>query len=317
MNDEKSKLIVIGGATATGKTNIAISLALELDGEIISADSMQVYKYMDIGSAKASAEELNLVKHHLVDIFEPDEPFSAFVFKDMAIKAIEDITSRGKMPILVGGTGFYINSVIYNNDFTENTSNDEYREKLYKIADEKGVEFLHSMLKEADYESSLTIHANNVKRVIRALDYINSTGQKFSEHNELEKNREPFFDTKFIILDEERDVLYNRINSRVDKMFDDGLVDEIKFLLDKGYKKDMVSMQGIGYKEVIDYVLGDVSFDECSETLKQATRNFAKRQMTWFRNSAKNAHHVNTHSKTKEEITSEILEYLKKEDFYA
>ncbi len=313
MNDVKNKLIVIGGATATGKTSVAIELAKLVDGEIISADSMQVYKYMDIGSAKASQEELNTIKHHLIDIFEPDEPFSAFVFKDLAIKATEDIISRGKIPILVGGTGFYINSVIYNNDFTENTSNMEYRDELFRLAEEKGNSFVHDMLKELDFESSQTIHENNVKRVIRALDYIKSTGEKFSVHNETEKNREPFFDTSFFILDEERAVLYDRINNRVDKMFKDGLIDEVKFLLEKGYKKEMTSMQGIGYKEVIDFVNGDVSFLESSENLKQATRNLAKRQMTWFRNSAKGIH-INTHSKNAKQISQEIFIQLKKED---
>ncbi len=306
MEKTKDKLIVIGGATATGKTNIAISLAKSIGGEIISADSMQVYKYMDIGSAKASKEELNEVKHHLIDVFYPDEPFSVFVFKELAIKAIEDITSRGKVPILVGGTGFYINAVIYNNDFTENTSNEEYRQFLYKEAEEKGVSYVHSLLEKLDYESSLTIHENNVKRVIRALDYINSTGMKFSEHNELEKSREPYFDTTFFILDEEREILYDRINKRVDKMFADGLVDEVKFLLDKGYTKDLTSMQGIGYKEVVDYVNGETSFLECSEILKQATRNFAKRQMTWFRNSAK-GFHINTNGKNTKQIVDEML----------
>ncbi len=316
MSESKKKLVVIGGATATGKTGIAIELAKKINGEIISSDSMQVYKYMDIGSAKATKEELLEIRHHLIDEFYPDEDFSAFVFKDLAIKAIDDITSRGKVPILVGGTGFYINAVIYNNDFTENTSNDDYRKELFDLAEKNGNTFIHNMLKEKDYESSLTIHENNVKRVVRALDYINSTNQKFSEHNKTEKEREAFFDTKFFILDEERDVLYERINKRVDIMFNDGLIEEVKFLLDKGYKKEMTSMQGIGYKEVIDHINGETNINECSEIIKQATRNLAKRQMTWFRNSAKGIH-INTNSKSKETITNEILKYLNEEDFYA
>ncbi len=305
----KDKLIIIGGATATGKTRIAIELAKKINGEIISSDSMQVYKHMDIGSAKATKNELSEVKHHLIDEFYPDEDFSAFIFKDLAIKAIYDIISRGKVPILVGGTGFYINAVIYNNDFTENTSNEEYRKELFALAEKEGNEFVHNILKEKDYESSLTIHANNVKRVVRALDYINSTNQKFSEHNKMEKEREAFFDAKFFILDEEREVLYERINMRVDKMFQDGLIDEVRFLLDKGYKKEMTSMQGIGYKEVIDYINGETNIDECVEIIKQATRNLAKRQMTWFRNSAKGIH-ISTNNKTKDEILSEIEKQL-------
>ncbi len=314
--DNSKKLVVIGGATVTGKTGVAISLARKINGEIVSCDSMQVYKYMDIGSAKATLEEQSEVKHHLIDVFYPDEPFSAFVFKDLAIKSIEDILSRGKIPILVGGTGFYINSVIYNNEFSENTSNEEYRQELFALALEKGNGFIHDILKEVDYESSLTIHENNLKRVIRALDFIKSTGVKFSVHNKIEKDREPYFNTRFFILDEEREVLYNRINKRVDIMFEQGLVEEVKFLLDKGYTREMTSMQGIGYKEVIDYIKGEYSFAECEEKLKQATRNFAKRQMTWFRNSAKGIH-INTSNKNKDEITKEIIENLKNEDFYA
>lgn len=311
MNDYRDKLVVLGGATATGKTSIAISLAKIIDGEIVSADSMQVYKYMDIGSAKASLDEQSMVRHHLLDVFYPDEPFSAFVFKDLAIKSIKDIISRGKYPILVGGTGFYINSVIYNNDFTENTSNNDYRDELYRLNELHGCEYLHDMLVKLDYNASQSIHKNNVKRVIRALDYINSTNKKFSQHNETEKAREPFFDTKFFVLDEQRDVLYDRINKRVDKMFDDGLVDEVKFLMNKGYARNLTSMQGIGYKEVIDYINGDVSFLECSENLKQATRNFAKRQMTWFRNSARNCEHIDTHDKKIQEIVDDILKYIR------
>lgn len=316
MNGVKNKLIVIGGATATGKTSVAIKLAKLINGEIISSDSMQVYRQMDIGTAKATREELNEVRHHLIDIYEPDESFSAFVFKDLAIKSIYDIISRGKIPILVGGTGFYINSVIFNNDFTENTSNAQYRDSLLKLSYEKGNAYVHNILKELDYEASVVIHENNVKRVIRALDYINSTGIKFSEHNQNEKSREPFFDYKFFILDEDRQVLYQRINSRVDKMFDDGLLEEVKNLLNKGYTTEMTSMQGIGYKEVIEYINGDIDFLQCSENLKQATRNLAKRQMTWFRNSA-TGHHITTSNKTASSIANDILDYLKNEDFYA
>ncbi len=311
MSNTKKKLVVIGGATATGKTGVAIEVAKRINGEIISSDSMQVYKYMDIGSAKATKEELSTIRHHLIDEFYPDEDFSAFVFKDMAIKAIEDITSRGKVPILVGGTGFYINAVIYNNEFTENTSNDEYRRELFTLAEKNGNSYIHDMLKELDYEYSLTIHENNVKRVVRALDYINATGEKFSLHNEVEKSREPFFDCQFFILDEEREVLYERINVRVDQMFTDGLIEEVQFLLDKGYKREMTSLQGIGYKEVIDHILGLTTEEECREIIKQATRNLAKRQMTWFRNSAKGTH-ISTNNKTKAIISDEIVECLKK-----
>lgn len=312
----KDKIVVIGGATATGKTSVAISLAKKINGEIVSADSMQVYKYMDIGSAKASKNELAEIKHHLIDEFYPDEPFSVFVFKELAIKAINDIISRGKVPILVGGTGFYINAVIFNNEFTENTSNDEYRKYLEQLAIENGPEYIHSMLLEVDEKSASEIHYNNVKRVIRALDYYNSTKIPFSVHNENEKNREPFFDAYFFILDEEREVLYDRINKRVDKMFEYGLVNEVNFLLNKGYKKEMTSMQGIGYKEVIDYLNGEITLEESIEQIKKSTRNFAKRQMTWFRNSS-NGTHILTTEKNSDMISSEIVDYLKNEGFYA
>ncbi len=279
----KKPLIILTGPTAVGKTKASIGLAKALNGEIISADSMQVYKYMDIGSAKIRPEEMQGVKHYLVDELEPDEEFHVVRFQQMAKKAMEEIYAKGKIPIVVGGTGFYIQALLYDIDFTENDEDTEYRKELEILAKEKGAESLHNMLKEVDPASAESIHANNVKRVIRALEFYKLTGQKISEHNERERGKESPYEFCYFVLNDDRQLLYDRIDLRIDKMLEDGLLEEVSALKNKGYTKDMVSMQGLGYKEILDYLNGECTLEEAIYILKRDTRHFAKRQLTWFR----------------------------------
>lgn len=279
----KKPLIILTGPTAVGKTKASIGLAKALNGEIISADSMQVYKYMDIGSAKIKPEEMQGVKHYLVDELEPDEEFHVVRFQQMAKDAMKEIYAKGKVPIVVGGTGFYIQALLYDIDFTESNEDTSYREELEQIATAHGAEYLHNMLREVDPVSAEAIHANNVKRVIRALEFYKSTGQKISEHNEKERAKESPYDFCYFVLNDERQNLYNRIDIRIDQMLEEGLLEEVTALKDKGYTKDMVSMQGLGYKEILDYLNGECTLEEAIYILKRDTRHFAKRQLTWFR----------------------------------
>ena len=290
----KKPLIIIAGPTACGKTESSVLLAKKINGEIISADSMQVYKYMNIGTAKITEEEKQSIKHYLIDEFYPDEDFSIAIFKEKATQYIKEIENKGKVPILVGGTGFYINSVIYNNDFTETEKDETYRKELEQLAVNKGNDFLHNMLKEVDEQSAEAIHKNNVKKVIRALEYYKLTGEKISTHNEREKQKEKAYDTTFFVLNMDREKLYNRINLRVDIMLKNGLVDEVKNLLEKGYKKELVSMQGLGYKEMIKYLEGEYSLDYAIKIIKRDTRHFAKRQLTWFKHQSEDAIWIDT-----------------------
>lgn len=278
-----NKLVILTGPTAVGKTDLSIQLAKKINGEIISADSIQVYKGMDIGSAKITKEETDGIPHHLIDILEPKEEFNVHIFKKLATKAINDISSRGKIPIIVGGTGFYIQAVLYDINFDDTETDYEYREYLEQLAKDKGNAFLHNMLKEVDPESAAAIHCNNLKRVIRALEYYKQTGKKISEHNEKERENKSPYNFAYFVLNDKRDKLYNRINQRVDIMFDNGLLKEMETLIAKGYTRDLVSMQGIGYKELFDYFDGKTSLDETKELIKKNTRHFAKRQLTWFR----------------------------------
>lgn len=284
----KKPLVIIAGPTACGKTASSINLAKKINGEIISADSMQVYKYMDIGTAKITLQEMDGIKHYMIDEMCPDEEFSVSVFKDRASNYIKEIYDKGKIPILVGGTGFYINSIIYDNNFTESQKDNSYRLKLQDIANDKGTEFLHDILKNVDLESSQNIHPNNVKKVIRALEFFRDTGKKISEHNETEKQKEAIYDVSFFVLNMERPKLYDRINKRVDIMLENGLVDEVRKLVDMGYTKDLVAMQGIGYKEIIKYLDGEYSLEYAIEIVKRDTRRFAKKQLTWFNHQAEN-----------------------------
>ena len=277
------KLVVLTGPTAVGKTELSIRLAKAINGEIISADSVQIYKKLDIGSAKITTEEMDNVKHYLVDELEPDEEFNVYRFKEMALSAIEKIYAKGKIPIIVGGTGFYIQSVLYDIDFENESSDSIYREKLENEAKEFGNEYLHNKLKKVDESSAKQIHPNNVKRVIRALEFYYENGYPISVHNKEQRENVSPYNFSYIVLNDDRKLLYDRINKRVDIMVDKGLFSEVKGLLDEGYSRELTSMQGIGYKEVCAYYFGELSKKGAIELIKKNTRHFAKRQLTWFR----------------------------------
>ena len=281
------KLIILTGPTAAGKTALSIQLAHAVNGEIISADSMQVYRHMDIGSAKIRPEEMQGIKHHLVDILEPSEDFNIVLFQKYAKQAIAEIYAKGKLPIIVGGTGFYIQSVLYDINFQESNSNtvedNALRRELEAIAKQKGTAYLHNMLRECDEKAAEEIHENNIKRVIRAIEFFRQTGKKISEHNETERRKESAYDSRYFVLTDDRQKLYENIDRRVDMMIENGLVAEVKQLLDMGCKRDSTSMQGLGYKEIISYLEGEISLDEAIYIIKRDTRHFAKRQLTWFR----------------------------------
>lgn len=276
-------LIVLTGPTAVGKTSLSIALAKAVDGEIISADSMQVYKYMNIGTAKITEEEKCGIPHFLIDELEPNEEFNVTIFKNKVMGYIEDIKSRGKVPIIVGGTGFYIQSVIYDINFNEYGDDSNVRKKYEAMAETLGKSELHKKLALVDREYADSVSYNNVKKVVRALTFFEMTGEKLSEHNKRERERSSPFDFAYFVLTMDRKKLYERIDKRVDLMFDMGLVEEVKALMAKGYDKSLVSMQGIGYKEVIDYLSGKTSLEECIDIIKRDTRHFAKRQLTWFK----------------------------------
>ena len=279
----KKPLIVLTGPTAVGKTSLSISLAKAVNGEIISADSMQVYKGMDIGSAKIRREEMQGVAHYLIDVLQPEDEFHIVKFQEMAKAAMKEIYAKGKIPILVGGTGFYIQAVTRDIDFTQAEQETSYREELEGLAREKGAEYLHEKLKEVDPKSAQNIHANNVKRVIRALEFYHQTGEKISEHNAKEREKESAYNSAYFVLNDDRVNLYERINKRVDAMFEEGLVEEVTALQERGYTRGMVSMQGLGYKEIFAYLDGDCTLEEAKEIIKRDTRHFAKRQITWFK----------------------------------
>ncbi len=276
-------LVILTGPTAVGKTGLSIDLAKKINAEIISADSMQVYKKMDIGTAKIMPEEMSGVKHYLVDELLPDEPFNVVLFQEMAKEALGEIYSKGKIPLVVGGTGFYIQALLYDIHFDENDDDTKYREELNRLADLKGNEYLHLMLKEVDPVSAENIHPNNRKRVIRALEFYKKTGTPISKHNETEAARKSPYNFEYFVLNDARNKLYDKIDRRVDLMLENGLIDEVKSLMDEGYTKDLISMQGLGYKEIIDYLNGETAFEEAVYILKRDTRHFAKRQITWFK----------------------------------
>ena len=277
------KLVILTGPTAVGKTALSVALAKKIGGEIISADSMQVYRGMDIGSAKVTAEEMQGIPHFLIDEFDPAEEFHVVRFQEYAKRYIREIQERGHIPILVGGTGFYIQAVLYDIDFTENGSDHSYREELEALAKERGAEYLHTMLASVDPASAEAIHANNVKRVIRALEFYQETGERISEHNEEERQKASPYQFAYFVLNDARDRIYANIDYRVDLMLEHGLVDEVRHLQAQGCTRDMVSMQGLGYKEILDYLDGRCSYEEAVRVLKRDTRHFAKRQLTWFR----------------------------------
>lgn len=280
---EKQPLIILTGPTAVGKTSLSIKIAKETSGEIISADSMQVYKSMDIGSAKIYPEEMQGVKHHLIDVLEPEEDFNVVTFQKLCKDVMKDIYQRNALPIITGGTGFYIQSVLYDIDFTENEEDSVYRKELERIAATEGAEVLHKRLMEVDPASAEAIHANNIKRVIRALEFYEQTGTRISEHNEKEREKQSAYNSCYFVLTDDRDKLYNQIDKRVDIMMEQGLVDEVKALKARGLQRGQVSMQGLGYKEILAYLDGEISLEEAVYIIKRDTRHFAKRQLTWFR----------------------------------
>jgi tRNA dimethylallyltransferase len=301
MMEKKKPLIILTGPTAVGKTEISLLFAKAIGGEIISADSIQVYKYMDIGSAKITKEEMQGIPHFLIDELYPDEEFNVVIFQKKAKEYIEQIYQRRHIPVIVGGTGFYIQAVLYGIDFEETAADKSYREELEMFAKENGVEALHNKLKEVDEKAAEEIHANNKKRVIRALEYYKQTGCKISEHNEEQRKKCSPYQFVYFVLNQDRDILYKRINERVDKMMEKGLLNEVEGLLEMGYQRELVSMQGIGYKEVVSYLEGEISLEEAVDRIKKETRHFAKRQITWF--------------KRESEVTwIEMEKYFKKED---
>lgn len=280
---KKKPLIILTGPTAVGKTKASIGLAKAVDGEIISADSMQVYRHMDIGSAKIKPEEMEGIPHHLIDVLEPDDEFHVVKFQQLAKKAMREIWERGHIPIVTGGTGFYIQALLYDIDFDENEKKDACRKELEAYAREHGAEALHEKLALVDPSSAEMIHPSNIKRVIRALEFYEQTGKRISEHNETQRQRESPYAFAYFVLTDDRAHLYERINRRVDQMIEEGLVNEVQALKDKGYTKQLVSMQGLGYKEILDYLDGNCTLEEAIYTIKRDTRHFAKRQLTWFK----------------------------------
>ncbi len=312
--DTRQPLVILAGPTAVGKTELSLRLAKAIGGEIISADSMQVYRRMDIGSAKIMPEERDGVPHHLIDVLEPTEEFHVVRFQQMVKEVLPGIYGRGRIPILVGGTGFYIQAVLYDIDFTENEEDTLYRRQLEQTAARKGNSYLHRMLEEVDPESAQAIHENNVKRVIRALEFHRLTGQKISGHNEAERQKQAAYNACYFVLSDDRAALYGRIEKRVDAMLAAGLVDEVASLKAEGCTGDMVSMQGLGYKEILCCLNGEITLERAVYLIKRNTRHFAKRQLTWFRREKdviwipKNEFHYNDDA-----VLQFILEHVRKQ----
>ncbi|AEY66200.1 tRNA (adenosine(37)-N6)-dimethylallyltransferase MiaA [Clostridium sp. BNL1100] len=306
-----NRVIVIVGPTASGKTNLSIELAKRMNGEIISADSMQIYKYMDIGTAKPTKEEMQGIKHYLIDEVLPNGDFNVVRFKELAEKYIDIILEKGKQPIVAGGTGLYTSSLINNINFSESESDWELRETLKKETEELGPEHLHKKLQEVDPDSAMNIHPNNIKRVIRALEVYYQTQKPISYHNEISRSIPPRYQFVLVGLNMDRQVLYERINKRVDIMIQNGLVDEVKRLVDLGYADSIISMQGIGYKEILEFLRNNITLEQAIENIKQGTRRYAKRQITWFKringikwfNIDNSGNNIN--------VINEIFEYVK------
>ncbi len=276
-------MIILTGPTAVGKSALSVELAKKINGAVISADSMQVYRHMDIGSAKIMPEEMQGITHYMIDELEPDEEFHVVRFTTMAKEYLKEIYAAGKIPIIAGGTGFYIQALLYDIDFTEQQCDEAYRRQLEEQAKEHGAGYLHEMLRKVDPASAEAIHANNVKRVIRALEFYHLSGQKISEHNETERQKQSPYNFAYFVLNDERAKLYERIDKRVDAMIAAGLVNEVQKLKDMGCSREMVSMQGLGYKEVLAYLDGEYTLEEAVYIIKRETRHFAKRQLTWFK----------------------------------
>ena len=279
----KDKLIILAGPTASGKTSVSIDLAKRIGGEIVSADSMQVYRGMDVGTAKIKADEMQGVKHYLINVLDPTEDFNIVKFKNMVKYSIEEIKRNGHVPILVGGTGFYIQSVIYDIDFDTQDDNGDIRKALEEEYDKMGADFMYEKLKKIDSVSAENIHKNNKKRIIRAIEYFLINNALISAHNESQRKKDSPYDFRFFVLNPPRDILYDRINQRVDKMVEEGLVEEVKSLKNAGLSIENISMQGIGYKEILEYLEGEITLDDAIDNIKQNTRHMAKRQVTWFK----------------------------------
>lgn len=297
------KILILAGPTGVGKTNLSIKLAQRMNGEIISADSMQVYKYMDIGSAKIQKDEMQGIKHHLIDVCEPNEIFNVSFYVDLGKNVINEILSKNKLPIIVGGTGLYIRSLLYNQKHCASGEDKDYRDYIYKLAEEKGNKYIHELLKNIDKESYKNIHYNNVKRVVRALEVYHITKKPFSY---FKQDRDPIFNFKYYVLNLDREKLYENINKRVDIMIKKGLVDEVAHLKGRGYTKDLQSMQGIGYKEIFDYLDGIITEEQMIEKIKQNSRNYAKRQITWFKKEI-NSEFISKDSMSEDEILNYII----------
>ena len=281
--NEKKPLIILTGPTAVGKTSLSIRLAKKINAEVISADSMQIYRQMDIGSAKIRPEEMDGVRHYLIDKLMPEEPFNVIRFQGMANSAIQEIYEKGKIPLIVGGTGFYIQAVLYGIDFEQTQEDSTYRRELEQLVQQKGALYLHDLLVRTDAKAAQEIHANNVKRVIRALEYFHLTGKPISAHNEAERQKESPYAFCYFVLNDDREFLYERIDMRVDQMMQAGLLEEVMRLNKMGYDRSLVSMQGLGYKELLAYLDGEYPLEEAVRIVKRDTRHFAKRQLTWFR----------------------------------
>lgn len=312
---ETKPLVILTGPTAVGKTALSIKLASEIGGEIISADSMQVYRQMDIGSAKIKPEEMGGIPHHMIDILEPEEEFNVCLFEKLALEAMEQIYERGHIPVVVGGTGFYIQALLYQIDFTEEETDTAYRDKLWQLGEEKGNHYLHELLRKVDPKSAEEIHENNRKRVIRALEFYENCGKPISTHNKEQRQKTSAYNSCYFVLTDDRKKLYERIESRVDQMLSKGLVDEVRTLKERGCNASMVSMQGLGYKEILEYLDGRCSLLEAVEKIKKETRHFAKRQLTWFRRE-KDVIWLDKQAFTYDEdaVLSCILENLRKKE---
>lgn len=308
MMTEKKPLIIITGPTAVGKTDLSIQIAKAVNGEIISADSMQVYRHMDIGSAKITPEEMGQIPHHLIDVLDPEEDFHVVRFQQMAKQALLDIWGRGRVPLLVGGTGFYIQAVVRDISFgEERDSENGYRQELESLAKQKGALWLHEKLAAVDPEAARQIHPNNQKRVLRALEYYHDTGNLISDHNREQQAKASAYNCAYFVLNDDRTLLYQRIENRVDRMMADGLLKEVKALQERGCTRDMVSMQGLGYQEILAYLEGEYSLEEAVRRIKRDTRHFAKRQLTWFKREKEV---IWVHRKDFDDQEERMLEYM-------
>src|SRR6056297_87827 len=313
---EKEKILVVLGPTSIGKTKVSIDIAKRLNSEIISTDSMQIYKKMDIGTAKINEKEKEGIKHHMIDLIYPKEEFSVYDYQNLSLEIIDKLLAENKTPILVGGSGLYINSILYDLDFNKVSSDEKVRNKYYGIKEKKGKMFLYSLLEEKDKEAAKKIHPNNVKRVVRALEVLEVTGKKYSQNNNFRKYSEKY---NFIIigLEMNRELLYNRINLRVERMIEEGLINEVEELYNEGYDKSYQSMQAIGYKEIIDYIEGNTTKEEAVRLIKRNTRRFAKRQITWFKPDDRiKWFNITDYKENYQSLLNEIMLYINERGVY-